>query len=345
MICVNSVCVSPKSITLKVGSWSYAARAEVCPSNADCKEVTWHSNNPSVASVNAASGYIYANATGTARIYATATDGSGCSDYLTVTVSNNISVSAVALNFACLSLEEGQSACLCAIVYPDNATNKNVNWTSANSNVATVCNGVVTAVAIGSTCITATAADGSGKSASCAVVVTEDVMVSSICISPDTKTMIAGKSAYFYATVCPPNATNCGVTWSSDDTTVATVNSFSGLVYAQKAGSTVIRATACDGSGKYGECVITVNPPVFVTDITVYPESLTMEVGETKTLNVGICPENATNKRVTWRSSKENVAYVDYYTGEIYANDVGTAIITATTEDGDLKSCGTGYSL
>ena len=69
MICVNSVSVSPKSITLKVDNWSYAACAEVCPSNADCKEVTWHSNNPSVASVNASSGYIYANAVGSTRIY------------------------------------------------------------------------------------------------------------------------------------------------------------------------------------------------------------------------------------------------------------------------------------
>ena len=340
MICVNSVCVSPKSITLKVGSWSYAAHAEVCPSNADCKEVTWHSNNPSVASVNAASGYIYANATGTARIYATATDGSGCSDYLTVTVSNNISVSAVALNYACLSLEEGQSACLCAIVYPDNATNKDVNWTSANSNVATVCNGVVTAVARGSTCITATAADGSGKSATCAVVVTEDVMVSSICISPDTKTMIAGKSAYFYATVCPPNATNCGVTWSSDDTTVATVNSFSGLVYAQKAGSTVIRATACDGSGIVGTCSLTVINPVCVEDITLSSTSLERCKGNTLCLSATVCPANATTKTIRWRSSNTSVATVNAYTGFVTAKAAGRAYIYAEAQDGSgVRSC------
>lgn len=61
MICVNSVSVHPKSISLKVGTWSYAAYAEVCPSNADCKEIQWHSDNPSVASVNASSGYICAN--------------------------------------------------------------------------------------------------------------------------------------------------------------------------------------------------------------------------------------------------------------------------------------------
>ena len=208
MIFVNSVSVSPKSVTLKAGSWFYAARAEVCPANADCKEVTWHSNNPSVASVNESGGYVYANSLGTATIYATATDGSGCSDYLTVTVSNTIPVTSVTLNRSSISLEEGQFASLCATVFPDNATNTNVNWTSSDNNVVTVDNGVITAVGKGSARITATAADGSGKSAVCTVGVTGDTLVSSIGISSDIGTMITGKAAYFRATVCPGNATN-----------------------------------------------------------------------------------------------------------------------------------------
>ena len=112
MICVNSVSVHPKSITLKVGSWSYAAYAEVCPSDADCKEVQWHSTNPSVASVHASNGYIYGNAVGTTTIYATATDGSGCSDYLTVTVSKTVPVTSLTLNRTSVTLAEGQSTCL-----------------------------------------------------------------------------------------------------------------------------------------------------------------------------------------------------------------------------------------
>ena len=107
MICVNSVSVSPKSITLKVGEWFYGARAEVSPSDADCKQVFWHSNNTSVASVNASSGYICANAVGTAKIYASATDGSGCKDYLTVTVSDSIPVESVTLSSSFLSIQEG----------------------------------------------------------------------------------------------------------------------------------------------------------------------------------------------------------------------------------------------
>ena len=105
MICVSSVTVYPKSVTLKKGNWYYSVSAEVCPANADCNCVTWHSSNTNVATVNAANGYIYAKAAGTARIYATATDGSGCSDYITVTVRNTVPVESVTLNRTSLSLE------------------------------------------------------------------------------------------------------------------------------------------------------------------------------------------------------------------------------------------------
>lgn len=143
-------------------------------------------------------GYIYAKAAGTARIYATATDGSGCSDYITVTVRNTVPVESVTLNRTSLSLEEGQCAALSATVCPNNASNKSLNWTSSNNNVARVTSGVITAVSKGSAKITATAADGSGKSASCTVSVTGDTLVSSICISPAAKTLTRPESLRIY---------------------------------------------------------------------------------------------------------------------------------------------------
>lgn len=88
MICVRSVSVSPSSVTIRAGDWFTCATAEVCPTNATCDEVLWHSSNESVAGVNSAIGYIYGLSPGTARIYATATDGSGASDYLVVTVTS-----------------------------------------------------------------------------------------------------------------------------------------------------------------------------------------------------------------------------------------------------------------
>ena len=334
MICINSVNVYPKSITLKVGNWSYDAYAEVCPSDADCKEVQWHSDNPSIASVNASSGYICANAVGTARIYATATDGSGCNDYLTVTVSNTVPVTSVTLNHSALSFEEGQCASLSATVCPDNATNKNVNWTSSNNSVATVSNGIVSAVAKGSATITATAADGSGCCDCCLVTVTGDVLVTSITVSPPSTTMTVGDSAFLNATVCPENATKKSVCWSSSNTDIATVNKLTGLVMAQRAGNATIYATACDGSGVVGCCSVRVHVPIMVECISVCPETLSLSVGETAGLSAEVLPANAKNKTIRWTSSDCNIADVDSVTGCVTAKTAGTTYIYANAQDG-----------
>ena len=87
-------------------------------------------------------------------------------------------VTGVSLDKTSLTLEEGDSETLNATVEPDNASNKNVNWKSSDTSIATVdASGKVTAISAGSATITATAADGSGKSASCSVTVTHGNMV------------------------------------------------------------------------------------------------------------------------------------------------------------------------
>ena len=98
-----------------------------------------------------------------------ANDSGSGSKAFTLTVTQP--VTGVSLNETTLSLFTGQSETLTATVQPDNATNKNVTWSSNNAEVATVEGGTVTAVGVGETTITATAADGSGFSATCKVTV------------------------------------------------------------------------------------------------------------------------------------------------------------------------------
>ena len=81
------------------GNWYYGICAQVLPANADNKCVVWCSDNPYVASVIEELGYICANHAGTAKIYATATDGSGVSAYCTVTVEERVPVSSVKRQF------------------------------------------------------------------------------------------------------------------------------------------------------------------------------------------------------------------------------------------------------
>ena len=144
--------------------------ATVEPNNATNRNVTWSSDNPSVATVN--NGVVSAVSEGTATITVTAQGDSTKSASCTVTVTAaTVSVTGVTLNKTSTSLYVGDTETLTATVAPDNATNKAVTWTSSNPSVATVENGVVTALARGTAVITATAADGSGASASCTVTV------------------------------------------------------------------------------------------------------------------------------------------------------------------------------
>ena len=187
---VYSVNVYPSSTTIKTGNWYYGAYAIVNASSNCNTDVRWYGNNTSIATVNASSGYIYAKAPGTTRIYAQSTIDSSKKDYITVTVtSGTICVDSVALNRSSISLEKGDTFDLCATVCPTNATNKSICWSSTNPSVATVSGGVVTAKARGSAYIYAEAQDGSGEYGYCYVNVTEDVLVTSVTVSPSSKTM------------------------------------------------------------------------------------------------------------------------------------------------------------
>lgn len=338
-VCVNSVSVYPGCVALKTGEWYYDVYAVACPADADCRDVRWYSSNTSVATVNATTGFIYARSAGTTRIYAEATDGSGCKDYITVTVtSGTIKVSSVGLNRSYVSIEEGESVALHATVCPVNASNKTLCWSSSNTNVAVVdSSGTVTAKSRGRATITATARDGSGVHDCCDINVTGDILVSSVSVSPSCKKVTIGSSFYLHETVCPTNATNKCVTWSSSNTSVATVNPCSGMVMAHKEGTATIYATATDGSGKRGGCTVTVNAPVSVTGVTICPTSITMNVAEIFTLSAGVCPVNATNKSVIWCSSDESVAEVDMRTGRVTAKKAGNVTITVTTVDGGYQ--------
>ena len=150
--------------------------ATVEPSNATNKDVTWESSNTSVATVDA-SGLVTAVSAGTATITVTTVDQSK-----TATCEVTVAAATVPVTGVTLSQNEAHlyynrtpnTLTLTATVAPDNATNKAVTWTSSNPSVATVENGVVTAVAPGTATITATTQDGN-HTAACAVTVRPDI--------------------------------------------------------------------------------------------------------------------------------------------------------------------------
>ena len=166
---VSSIKLSQTSLSLTLGN-SKTLSATVTPSNADNKVLQWSSSNTKVATVNQ-SGKVTSVSTGTATIYAKATDGSGKQATCSVTVTG-IKVSSITVSPTSVSLKPGETKSITATVSPANAENKNLQWTSSNTKVATVNqSGTVTAVSDGTATIYARALDGSGKQATCSVTV------------------------------------------------------------------------------------------------------------------------------------------------------------------------------
>ena len=171
VIPVTSVSLDKTTLTLTEGG-SATLTATVKPDDASNKQVTWESDKVAVATVDE-NGKVTAVKAGTAVITVTTKDG-GKTAKCTVTVkAATVAVTSVTLDKTSLALQIGESAILNATVKPDNATNKEVTWSSSNTGIATVdANGKVTAKAAGNATITATAKDGSGKKATCSVTVT-----------------------------------------------------------------------------------------------------------------------------------------------------------------------------
>lgn len=160
--------ISMKSATtIGIGS-SETLAVTYNPTDANTgKALTWSSDNEAVATVDA-NGKVTGVAEGKTTI--TATTANGKSATCTVTV-QAIAVTGVSLNKSTVSIKVGNTETLTATVAPANATNKNVTWSSSNTAIATVNNGVVTAVAEGEATITVTTADGK-QNATCTVKVT-----------------------------------------------------------------------------------------------------------------------------------------------------------------------------
>ena len=334
-VSVAGVSLDKTEIVLVEGS-SEKLTATVEPANATNKGVTWSSDHEAIATVDQ-NGAVTARRGGQATITVTTADGSKTAT-CTVRVKIQIGepVQSVGLNKTELALEVGKTGTLEAKVEPSDATNKNVTWSSSNPEVATVDNGVVTAVSAGEAIITVTTEDGA-KTATCKVTVNapQTVPVTGVTLDKAELTLEKGSTGTLKATVEPQNATNNTVTWSSSNPEVATVDN--GVVTAVSAGEAIITVTTEDGA-KTATCKVTVNAPqtVPVTGVTLDKAELTLEKGSTGTLKATVEPQNATNNTVTWSSSNPEFATVA--NGTVTAVSAGTATITVTTADGNHKA-------
>lgn len=326
-VCVVNVTQPVTGVTvtetkrLGVGGKTALLTATVLPSNATNKEVKWSTSDSSIATVDSKGLVTSKNKVGTCQITCTTVDGSFKAS---CTVSVEILTTGIKLNKSSATIKAGNTLTLTATVSPTNATDKSVKWKTSSTAVATVKNGVVTAVAGGTCTITATAS--SGQTATCEISVTQGI--DSITLSRTSATMYVTQTMTLTKTVKPSTSTVKDFAWSSSNTSIATVST-SGVVTAKAPGEVTISVTA---DGKTAECVITVVKKVNVSSISL-ESSVSVNKGDSYAIEYNILPQNASEKGVTWSSSDKSVVTVSS-SGIITAVAPGKAVITGKTKDG-----------
>ena len=271
---VAELTLNYSTATLMAGE-ALALQASIAPSYATDQTVTWTTSDNTVAIV--ARGVVTAVAPGEAVITAKAGDKEAT---CVITVEKRyVAVMGILLSQSTATMTEGDELTLTATVMPEDADDKAVTWETSDASIATVEDGVVTAIVPGTVTITAKAG---GKQATCVVTVKKRyIPVTDIILNYTEVTLKVGEKVTLSATVLPENADNKVITWSSSNVKVATISRK--IVTAKAEGTTIITAKTDDHSVT---CLITVvsatgvdpvsdeEPTLMIYDITGRPVRL-----------------------------------------------------------------------
>lgn len=320
-----AVAAMPTGITLDQSSAklyegaTLQLRATLSPATASAAGTTWTSSDNAVATVSE-TGAVTARGKGTATITATTVNGLKAS--CTVTVAPKYPES-VAITPANLIVYIGETGTLTATISPEDVEQKDLTWSTSDASVATVENGIVTALKVGTVNVTVTTANG--KTAVCPVTVAP-IYPQDLTLDKKRISIYPGQETTLTPIFTPEAVKESALTWTSSNESVATVDN--GVVRALKSGSAVITATTVNGIS--ATCDVTVYRPVPDEFIMNHPE-LTIEVGDEVQLKVNPVPEEASTS-ARWTTSDNAIVQVSV-SGRITAKAAGTAVITATSRD------------
>ena len=244
-----------------------------------------------------------------------------------------IPITSISLSQQELTLFPEQSDSLYVIIEPENATNKDIVWSSSDDEIVIVTqDGVLSAISVGDAIITVTSKDGNHEAICIVTVTEEDRPVTGVSLNYQSLIIEVGHYETLHATIEPADATNQNVTWISSDETIASV-SIEGVVSAIAPGVATINVTTEDG-GFSGSCEVTTN--ISVTSVSLNRQSISLCIGGTETLLATIMPDNATNQNITWSNSDPSVAsLVD---DVVTAISLGSTTMTVISEDGGFKT-------
>ena len=328
---VQSISLNATQKELIIGD-AFSLTATAMPENATNRNVVWKLVSGDAISLSN-TGVIQAKKVGEALIRAEATDGSGITAECKVVVKPRL-VQSISLNSTQKDLIIGDSFTLTATLSPENATNRNVIWKLVSGDAISLSNtGVIQAKKVGEALVRAEAADGSGVSAECKVVV-KPRLGQSISLNATQKELIIGDSFTLTATLSPENTTNRNVIWKLVSGDAISLSN-TGVIQAKKVGEALVRAEAADGSGVSAACKVVVKPRL-VQAISLKLEKDTVAVGEHFTVTADVLPKNATNSTLQWSVSAP-LLLKHLGAGSFEALKTGSATITAQARDGSKQ--------
>lgn len=229
---------------------------------------------------------------------------------VTYSAPEQVAVTGMTLEKKSIEVEKGKTETINAIITPENATRKGITWTSSDTNVATVTNGVVKGISAGTATITATTKDGNFTD-TCEVTVMQNA-VTGIRISEKLIDLGMGYKKQITATVMPDDATDKSVEWTSENPEIATVSD-NGTITGKSYGRTVVTATTTDG-GYTAKCVVRVKP-IDVFDATGNNEFVLSNTdSETKLVS-------STAKGMSLEQTNSNVGAEVYKDFEVFSDN------------------------
>ncbi|WP_372934035.1 Ig-like domain-containing protein [Mariniphaga sediminis] len=215
-----------------------------------------------------------------------------------------------------------------ANVYPVEASNKTVRWSTSDASVATVDSmGLLRAVSTGFVTISASTTEAD-YSATCEINV-GPLLVTEVIIEKCPNMLYEGSTEQLTAIIKPAGVDNASLTWNSSDNNVLAVNE-SGLIRAIKEGSATVSLTTTDGKF-ISSCEIVVRKP----EITLSGISITncpaekLKIDETLQLNVKFLPEGIEDQPLSWRATDTTIVKVDE-SGLVSTLSDGTSLVIAT---------------
>ena len=329
---VQQITLTPSASSVVVGE-SLQIAAKVLPENATNATLKWKITPENILKPTAAPGQFTAQQVGEALVRAKAVDGSGITAECRVVVKPRL-VQSISLNATQKELIIGDAFSLTATAMPENATNRNIVWKLVSGDAISLSNiGVIQAKKVGEALVRAEAADGSGITAECKVVV-KPRLVQTISLNATQKNLFIGDSFTLTATAMPENATNRNIVWKLVSGDAISLSN-TGVIQAKKVGEALVRAEAADGSGVSAECKVVVKPRL-VQAISLKLEKDTVAVGEHFTVTADVLPKNATNSTLLW-SVSDQLLLKHLGAGSFEALKTGSATITAQARDGSKQ--------